>query len=926
MATVNKIQNQTAFTQRANIDQNSNNVAMEHLIPLPRRHYRNHNTIPNSVNMIKPEPGQGHLIRGGFFRSIGRFFKNRVYDVKSVYNGYTGKANDHQLGRTNDVGLVLGGTGIAAFLTTRRVATMPKHMEFIGLASFLTSMALWPKIGIFGPARLVHGFDADKRYIDDQGRNKSVFQDPNYVPFDLYTGRKKSENLSAIGDYMGIAKDAKNRDDITKDQMRKIANQNHTLWMLTSGFAVPTLTALLCNGFERVYEPFIVGQKAKKHDKELNEMYSEIVNGITSQKNTHSPKSVMKKLQRAIKTKSVSEKIAEFTSVKNLNKVLSESDLSKLVNEITTDAGHGVSEALAEDLSAILIKADEIVVDSKYTEDLAKNIESKFQGHKLLKNGILTLDEIKTILLEQNGTKDSYSVLNKNDITDKILNGIKSKLASSSEIKAAGSMTREAVLARVQDLATTKFTTENILPKSTKFVMTEEAANTINSIGATLETYLTRFKKLKDINALKMGDLADSQNAFYWGKLEKAFTNIIYPHNVITSKNLKTLIDNPKAIEAETIKRLESIVRNDGDYKKVLSEINNLKMGYLKAMLGDGMEEQYTSLVKGSSPNGNGCWTQRNYRTNGTQIDKFIELQTRIASDFRAGIGNKSGLFRNLINAIAGPDGWNYSTSVAHLETMENVSKVENFVTACDRIIHTLDLYRRTYLFETTGDERYLGDTGFINKQWASKLFKEGKANTLSAHSTDFFAKFGALNKPEKFQNYLKLIYNRTSGTDSLGFLDSLTSETLGPTSSRITREWIDKLRRLVGNDNKNWQYAGFWVDDLGDYANEMLQTPEARYRAQGKSPVELLNQGIKKSYNSNKWLRMFGGLFIGVFSLSILSQFFFGKKDSTIPLEKDRIARIKKEERAERRQNKIAQKEAEAKAKQIEMEAANAN
>ena len=156
---IDRIQNQTAFTQRPNVAQHSANVNMERLVYLPRKHYKNHNEIPNSVNMIKPEPGQGHLLNGGLFGSIGRFFSNRIYDIKSVYRGYKGTANDHQLGRTNDVGLVLGGLGIASFLTTKRIATMPKHMEFIGLASFLASMALWPKIGIFGPARLVHGFD-----------------------------------------------------------------------------------------------------------------------------------------------------------------------------------------------------------------------------------------------------------------------------------------------------------------------------------------------------------------------------------------------------------------------------------------------------------------------------------------------------------------------------------------------------------------------------------------------------------------------------------------------------------------------------------------------------------------------------------------------------------------------------------------------
>lgn len=113
-------------------------------------------------------------------------------------------------------------------------------------------MSVFPKAAIQAPSRALHGFDSGIEYIDDQGRKKSVFQDSNYIPFDMYQGEYPSEDLDIIGDRMGIPRDIKNRHDIIKEQMRKIATQNNTLWMLTAGFATPVIAALTCCGWKNL--------------------------------------------------------------------------------------------------------------------------------------------------------------------------------------------------------------------------------------------------------------------------------------------------------------------------------------------------------------------------------------------------------------------------------------------------------------------------------------------------------------------------------------------------------------------------------------------------------------------------------------------------------------------------------------------------
>lgn len=881
---INKVQNQIAFTQRPQRNKQES-VAMERFMILPREHYRNVDDIPDTVNNIRPEKGQGRLLSNNVFSWIPRFFANRYYDAKAVIQGYRGVANDHQLGRTNDFGLVAGGVGIASFLATKRIANLPKHMEFIGLASFLTAMSLWPKIGIFWPGRLVHGFDADKRYIDDQGRNKSVFQDPNYVPMDLYTGNRKSEDLSAIGDYMGIAKDAPNHDEIVKDQMRKTANQMHTLWMLTSGGAVPILTALLSSFAERFYEPYLIAHQSKKAEQLLDALHGAVIEG--------------KDVDKAVKPyKVVSSNIKKFVELGEgqAYKIVTQAEVDALVNTITKDAGHGVSGALAKDINA-MFDVRRVVVDEKFCQDLAKNIEIKFQSHPLLKNGIVSLEEIKAIVEGSSGANISEGVV-VDDVAE-LLNKIVQKGQQNISAKVPGGNA-----SRVQAMFENAMLAEgsNVMPRSTKLILTDSVATQISKLAKPLEDYISIFKQVKDANVAKMGDLLDSQNTFFWNKLEKAYTNLVCPNASL--KDLNRLMDNPQALEKVMISNLEKLASDEKAFEQALKSINEIKISYLREMLGKGNEGNVIDLIIGKSGSEHSVWQKRTFATGGTKVDKFIELQNTIATRLQTSLkeGHLDSTFKNLVEKVIGKDA-TFSTSVASHEIRGQVGKIEDFVTACDRMLHSLDVYRRAHLYNPELGNNLGGSANYITKEWVPRLFEMAKKQTIAATSTDVFAQFGTNKLARVFQSYMALIYGvADSGVngDSVfgkGYITEFTEKTLEGTSSETLKHWINKFRNLVGDDPANWQYAGSKAGNSGQYG-KLLTTPEMRYHAQGKNLVELAGQGVKKAHNSGKWFRMFGGLFVGIWGLSVAAQFLFGHKDDTIPLEKDRLKAEKQAER----------------------------
>ena len=300
---------------------------------------------------IKPLKGKGKLKSGNIFMSPKYAFDDFVYSVKAFKHAAQGNANDHELGKLNDVGLLAGGLSIAGYLTTKRYTPMTKGMEFVGLGSFLASMALWPKIAIQLPAYLIHGVNVGKEYEDSFGRTKPFYQDPQFIPWDLYT----DEQIDKIGDRLGVPKDIENRRDFVQERMRKLAVQNNTLWMMTAGFATPVMSALMCNALEPHLASFLNDRRNKKADNLLS----------------HMEKS-SKKFHTDI-TKERIDKIINVYNGKPINTALIES-----LTEIFTENLDLVStDAFKKDIQE-MVSGDKYSVNETTVKNIAKNLKETF--------------------------------------------------------------------------------------------------------------------------------------------------------------------------------------------------------------------------------------------------------------------------------------------------------------------------------------------------------------------------------------------------------------------------------------------------------------------------------------------------------------------------------------------------------------------
>lgn len=180
----------------------------------------------------------------------------------------TGKSDDTSLGRMNDVGLKIGGLGIASYLATKRVTSTAKGMEFVGFAAFMAAMTLWPKIFINFPMYLKHGFHIDQKYQDSNGKKKDFSLDNQYRPLDLW----KAEEIDAIADKNHIDKDIKDRRELTENWIYKTSLQGKTLATLTAGIAVPLATSMVCSAAEKKLIDFNINRAVEKATAGLENM------------------------------------------------------------------------------------------------------------------------------------------------------------------------------------------------------------------------------------------------------------------------------------------------------------------------------------------------------------------------------------------------------------------------------------------------------------------------------------------------------------------------------------------------------------------------------------------------------------------------------------------------------------------------------
>ena len=229
---------------------------------LNAHHEKLYEDLKQHANEVKPNEAKAKLVKRGPVRDTIAAIGDNINDGKNFFTAVkTGKMNDNSLGRINDLGMKFGAVLIASFLAATQAKTKTETlMKFIGGGAFFASMSLWPKIFINLPARIIHGFPIDEKYISAQGDKKDLYLDNQFIPTGIHSKEQKLREMKR----MGIDPNEPNAEEKWFRKRQKTALQNRTLWMATAGFATPLMTALFCDFAEPKIQNAIIDHNFKK--------------------------------------------------------------------------------------------------------------------------------------------------------------------------------------------------------------------------------------------------------------------------------------------------------------------------------------------------------------------------------------------------------------------------------------------------------------------------------------------------------------------------------------------------------------------------------------------------------------------------------------------------------------------------------------
>lgn len=851
--------------------------------------YLDANGIVETNSNIHPLPPQGHLVNDNFSNSFKYFFKDIVYDLKSVKNGINGSANDHQSGRINDVGIVLAGIMIATYLATKTTNPKARVMEYVGLGAFLTAMSIYPKLAINMPAKFLHGYDIDKEFIDDQGRKKSVMQDSNYVPYDMYSGDIPEEDLSVIGDKMGIPKDIKNRNDLTREQMRKIATQSNTLWMLTAGIT-PALTALLCCGLEN----FVVAPAIEKTSiARYNHSIAKALDATSKMSEDIS----------SIKSNTLSKKVETLLS-KYKNQELPKEEFNKLLDMFSEGLFENTAEGIKDDLSRILNTSaangsQSVLVNDGIIEgvlDASKKKISKSNKDLLEKVLVPSKEELSNII--KNYTSNANNAIKVEDIF--IIREELSKLIDS-RIQTIENVPKEFLISQKNDVL--ESITSGLNSNKSSYI-TEDGIKKITDFAKVLGEFKENKKLLSKAKEFQVEHAQDTILARSYDKFEKTLLKELN----ISFSDLKKMRESDDFTKELLDKKFMEICKDETRFKKTMEKLGNV-ISDLEVKL-NGKNEAKSHLLDLINA------TENNYNKTAQRLSKIGSFDSTInrlvkqdvstlkntltskTELFDALDGTAENIYKDLFNN--GNEFWKLSEeqrteyiktnskgvgSSKNLEISRIVERYQGAKNSFNRVLHTLDVYKRSLNPENFAEALY-GKP----QEYMAEIIKKAKDTLLYASSSDHVLKLNTINNPSFYKDLMNSTWAAEAGefysTKQKGLVTEATKEMLGKNNSIAKgsvldrfQYYITRFRNIVGNNTIDFTKPNHILNpDIRNQYSKEGKTRMAFFNLIGQTPVDMAKGAASRKYATQKWVRIISTITASVFGLAILAQFGFGR------------------------------------------------
>ena len=767
---------------------------------------------------IKPQGAKGKLVSSSIFPNV----KDTKYNFNALKHGLTGKANDHELGKLNDVGMKVGALALAGYLATQKATPKTKLMEFVGLATFFGAMKLWPKLAIGAPAKAIHGFDPTQEYEDSFGRKKPFFQDAQYQPWDVYS----NEQLQKIGDKMGVDKNAQDRNDLTKSNMTKIATKNNTLWMITAGIASAVFSALACNKAEKVIDPALDKVNNEKADKLLQNFDTEAQKRMTS-----ASKDMQKDLDKIFeenKGKTVDNKLIEKISgrlAKGLDPVTEEGVKEDMQN-ILMNGKSLVNEGLAEKIS----NGSKKVLAQKFSEEqVAKIVPSKEEIVKHFNDNQMMGREVNED--EAMNVRSSVSQL--------FLAKAKEQGMSTEKLK-----TIKKGVALVADKA---------LKSNSASILDENAMKKVSEIGKAMSELQAKDSVLDDYAQAKVADKPETVIANYWNKTSTSIVKSLG----IDFKEMEKVRNNRQLVQGLVRNKMEEVTSDDAKYQKAIGEMAN-SIAELDKKIKPEDTRKYVDLVGKTYDDAAGNLYNQGMEATANKLTalsvggkgslkrvKQVYFEERVAgvkNSFSRMI-NTMDVYRRISKGEVPKDGSAREVKEAMLELVKQTTLQGH---SSD---HSIKFYFNRSQDNSTNVDR--NDVEIKDGKVVNKYFKEGKG----------------VDVPEDYGFYQKamnFMYNSPMDKDTVEAIKKAGIE-------KDVNKYNSEVYNKIGS-------ADYFTKPNHKTTGDQGASSEYKFLLLGVAPDEMMTKTVQQSYNSQKWGKTFGTVGAVLTGLTVAAQFLFGK------------------------------------------------
>ena len=767
---------------------------------------------------IKPQGAKGKLVSSSIFPNV----KDTKYNFNALKHGLTGKANDHELGKLNDVGMKVGALALAGYLATQKATPKTKLMEFVGLATFFGAMKLWPKLAIGAPAKAIHGFDPTQEYEDSFGRKKPFFQDAQYQPWDVYS----NEQLQKIGDKMGVDKNAQDRNDLTKSNMTKIATKNNTLWMITAGIASAVFSALACNKAEKVIDPALDKVNNEKADKLLQNFDTEAQKRMTS-----TSKDMQKDLDKIFeenKGKTVDNKLIEKISgrlAKGLDPVTEEGVKEDMQN-ILMNGKSLVNEGLAEKIS----NGSKKVLAQKFSEEqVAKIVPSKEEIVKHFNDNQMMGREVNED--EAMNVRSSVSQL--------FLAKAKEQGMSTEKLK-----TIKKGVALVADKA---------LKSNSASVLDENVMKKVSEIGKAMSELQAKDSVLDDYAQAKVADKPETVIANYWNKTSTSIVKSLG----IDFKEMEKVRNNRQLVQGLVRNKMEEVTSDDAKYQKAIGEMAN-NIAELDKKIKPEDTRKYVDLVGKTYDDAAGNLYNQGMEATANKLTalsvggkgslkrvKQVYFEERVAgvkNSFSRMI-NTMDVYRRISKGEVPKDGSAREVKEAMLELVKQTTLQGH---SSD---HSIKFYFNRSQDNSTNVDR--SDVEIKDGKVVNKYFKEGKG----------------VDVPEDYGFYQKamnFMYNSPMDKDTVEAIKKAGIE-------KDVNKYNSEVYNKIGS-------ADYFTKPNHKTTGDQGASSEYKFLLLGVAPDEMMTKTVQQSYNSQKWGKTFGTVGAVLTGLTVAAQFLFGK------------------------------------------------